>query len=133
MSLREPLAGAAVVVGGGGDDLEGGGKRVDFAAVTEAERQRDRQTALVWSGITVGMAVFSVAMGFALQKVNSNSEMPQAWAITSGVVGWFYFAAWSVSFYPQAVQNFMRRSVVGLRCVWGGSGEVVGAGAATGL
>lgn len=30
------------------------------------------------------------------------------------VVGWIYFAAWSISFYPQIILNFRRRSVVGL-------------------
>ncbi|KAI6196726.1 hypothetical protein M3Y94_01143100 [Aphelenchoides besseyi] len=30
------------------------------------------------------------------------------------VVGWIYFAAWSISFWPQIILNFQRRSVVGL-------------------
>lgn len=30
------------------------------------------------------------------------------------VVGWIYFVAWSVSFYPQIVINYQRKSVVGL-------------------
>ncbi|KAI6226160.1 Cystinosin-like protein [Aphelenchoides fujianensis] len=30
------------------------------------------------------------------------------------IVGWIYFAAWSVSFWPQIVTNFRRQSVVGL-------------------
>lgn len=29
-------------------------------------------------------------------------------------MGWIYFAAWSVSFYPQIFINFKRKSVVGL-------------------
>lgn len=33
--------------------------------------------------------------------------------VVSEVVGWIYFAAWSVSFYPQIIINFRRRSVVG--------------------
>ncbi|XP_014667070.1 PREDICTED: cystinosin-like isoform X2 [Priapulus caudatus] len=32
----------------------------------------------------------------------------------SAVIGWIYFAAWSVSFYPQIVENFRRKSVIGL-------------------
>lgn len=32
----------------------------------------------------------------------------------SEVVGWVYFAAWSVSFYPQVWVNYKRKSVVGL-------------------
>ncbi|XP_075235407.1 lysosomal cystine transporter cystinosin isoform X2 [Lycorma delicatula] len=32
----------------------------------------------------------------------------------STIVGWTYFFAWSVSFYPQIYQNWKRKSVVGL-------------------
>lgn len=32
----------------------------------------------------------------------------------SFIVGWIYFVAWSVSFYPQLVINYKRKSVVGL-------------------
>lgn len=34
--------------------------------------------------------------------------------IVNTVIGWLYFAAWSVSFYPQVYENFKRKSVVGL-------------------
>lgn len=32
----------------------------------------------------------------------------------SSVIGWCYFVAWSISFYPQIYINFRRKSVVGL-------------------
>lgn len=32
----------------------------------------------------------------------------------SSLVGWLYFAAWSISFYPQIISNCQRKSVVGL-------------------
>ncbi|XP_011495491.1 PREDICTED: cystinosin homolog isoform X2 [Ceratosolen solmsi marchali] len=32
----------------------------------------------------------------------------------SSIVGWIYFAAWSISFYPQIYSNYKRKSVVGL-------------------
>lgn len=32
----------------------------------------------------------------------------------SAVIGWIYFVAWSVSFYPQIYENWKRKSVVGL-------------------
>lgn len=32
----------------------------------------------------------------------------------SSIIGWAYFVAWSVSFYPQIVTNWRRKSVVGL-------------------
>ncbi|KAM9357912.1 cystinosin [Symphorus nematophorus] len=35
-------------------------------------------------------------------------------AIISQVIGWIYFVAWSVSFYPQVWENWKRKSVVGL-------------------
>lgn len=34
--------------------------------------------------------------------------------LISSIVGWVYFAAWSISFYPQMWYNFQRKSVVGL-------------------
>lgn len=34
--------------------------------------------------------------------------------IIIAIVGWVYFAAWSISFYPQIILNFRRRSVTGL-------------------
>ncbi|GLD67692.1 cystinosin isoform X1 [Lates japonicus] len=35
-------------------------------------------------------------------------------SVISQVIGWMYFLAWSVSFYPQAWENWRRKSVVGL-------------------
>ncbi|KAK1331505.1 hypothetical protein QTO34_009462 [Cnephaeus nilssonii] len=35
-------------------------------------------------------------------------------SIINQVIGWIYFAAWSVSFYPQVIMNWRRKSVVGL-------------------
>ncbi|KAL4237019.1 hypothetical protein ACF0H5_005403 [Mactra antiquata] len=32
----------------------------------------------------------------------------------NAVIGWIYFAAWSISFYPQVYENFRRKSVIGL-------------------
>jgi len=34
--------------------------------------------------------------------------------LISTIVGWTYFVAWSVSFYPQIWDNFKRKSVIGL-------------------
>jgi len=38
----------------------------------------------------------------------------EALNILSDVVGWIYFIAWSVSFYPQIYENWRRKSVIGL-------------------
>lgn len=35
-------------------------------------------------------------------------------AVFGQIVGWIYFVAWSVSFYPQCYVNFKRKSVIGL-------------------
>eukprot|EP01116_Phalansterium_solitarium_P010633 TRINITY_DN2564_c0_g1_i2.p1 TRINITY_DN2564_c0_g1~~TRINITY_DN2564_c0_g1_i2.p1 ORF type:complete len:267 (-),score=69.47 TRINITY_DN2564_c0_g1_i2:482-1282(-) len=34
--------------------------------------------------------------------------------IISAVIGWVYFAAWTISFWPQIISNYRRKSVVGL-------------------
>lgn len=34
--------------------------------------------------------------------------------LLSDICGWLYFAAWSVSFYPQIYLNWKRKSVIGL-------------------
>jgi len=38
----------------------------------------------------------------------------QALDVFSDVIGWIYFLAWSISFYPQIYVNWTRKSVVGL-------------------
>ena len=38
----------------------------------------------------------------------------QTMTVLIQLVGWTYFVAWSVSFYPQIILNFTRRSVIGL-------------------
>nr|XP_020476581.1 cystinosin [Monopterus albus] len=35
-------------------------------------------------------------------------------SVIAQVIGWIYFLAWSVSFYPQAWENWRRKSVIGL-------------------
>ncbi|XP_066503848.1 cystinosin [Hoplias malabaricus] len=38
----------------------------------------------------------------------------KALALINQIIGWIYFLAWSISFYPQVYENWKRRSVVGL-------------------
>nr|CAB3234404.1 cystinosin-like [Phallusia mammillata] len=69
------------------------------------------------------------AVGQIVVEVNSTNEdvsLPESprfrvyvvhsktLVILNTVVGWIYFVAWSVSFYPQVILNFRRKSVVGL-------------------
>ncbi|KAK5582600.1 hypothetical protein RB653_004185 [Dictyostelium firmibasis] len=35
-------------------------------------------------------------------------------SIISTIIGWIYFACWSLSFYPQVILNFRKKSVIGL-------------------
>ncbi|XP_041580263.1 cystinosin isoform X3 [Vulpes lagopus] len=35
-------------------------------------------------------------------------------SIINQVIGWIYFVSWSISFYPQVITNWRRKSVVGL-------------------
>lgn len=53
----------------------------------------------------------SFAFGFGIKP---HSDDPQPWRRISAVIGWLYFFAWSVSFYPQTYLNHVRRSVVGM-------------------
>lgn len=41
-------------------------------------------------------------------------EGKEGWEIFSSIIGWIYFLAWSVSFYPQVYTNWSRKSVTGL-------------------
>ena len=34
--------------------------------------------------------------------------------VLGSVFGWVYFLSWSISFWPQNISNFKRKSVVGL-------------------
>lgn len=56
--------------------------------------------------------VVGTAIGLALPK---NHALPSLWyRYVSAAIGYIYFLAWSVSFYPQVVSNYRRRSTVGL-------------------
>ena len=52
----------------------------------------------------------SSAIGFVLIDIARSHVLN----VFIQIVGWIYFFAWSISFYPQIYLNFRRRSVVGL-------------------
>ncbi|RYG51179.1 hypothetical protein EON67_03905 [archaeon] len=56
--------------------------------------------------------VTGTALGLGLPP--NDPKYPDPWRHISGIVGWVYFMAWSVSFYPQVITNYLRKSVVGL-------------------
>mmetsp|Transcript_15982 Transcript_15982/g.36576 ORF Transcript_15982/g.36576 Transcript_15982/m.36576 type:complete len:306 (-) Transcript_15982:28-945(-) len=58
-----------------------------------------------------GALVFGFAVGVISTPVHGQSSFLE-WL--SAVLGWTYFCAWSVSFWPQAVENAVKKSVAGL-------------------
>lgn len=60
----------------------------------------------IWLSFVIG-----ILLGLLLPP---DHLLPQPWATVSAVCGWCYFAAWSLSFYPQVYLNWKRLSVVGL-------------------
>jgi cystinosin len=53
-----------------------------------------------------------IPLGIAFPPNDPN--YPDPWRRISGVIGWVYWSAWSVSFWPQVLVNFRRKSVEGL-------------------
>ena len=80
------------------------------------ERERRETCRIAWGmlGGSLAMIAFGLAMGFAEKGLDKKKKVSETWTTISGVVGWIYFAAWSVSFYPQTWMNFRRKSVIGL-------------------
>ncbi|TMS35713.1 hypothetical protein L596_003052 [Steinernema carpocapsae] len=81
------------------------------------------------TGITVTSLTYVKVTGCRYETGSQDSECPlntedsfvvvkvvhsNALSIVIIVVGWTYFVAWSISFYPQIYLNFKRTSVVGL-------------------
>ncbi|CAL1526900.1 unnamed protein product [Lymnaea stagnalis] len=52
----------------------------------------------------------NIEKAFVRIEVVHNSAL----VIVNAVIGWIYFVAWSVSFYPQVYINWKRKSVIGL-------------------
>ncbi|CAK4082959.1 unnamed protein product [Aphanomyces euteiches] len=66
------------------------------------------------NGLAVGLGVIAVT-GFGLGfGTDSTDNIPAPYNRISSIVGWIYFACWSVSFWPQVFLNWRRQSVVGL-------------------
>ena len=60
--------------------------------------------------IFVLVVVIGVPLGLALPPDN----YPGVYGRLSSTLGWVYFAAWSISFWPQVILNYSRKSVAGL-------------------
>lgn len=46
--------------------------------------------------------------------IKGDSTLPDYWRPWSSIIGWTYFSAWTVSFWPQIIINWNKKSVVGL-------------------
>ncbi|XP_078411662.1 cystinosin isoform X2 [Cetorhinus maximus] len=71
-------------------------------------------------GVEVGQATVylqnnsSSNMTRTLARIHFLVVQSNALRIVCQVIGWIYFLAWSISFYPQVIENWKRKSVVGL-------------------
>jgi len=78
-----------------------------FSAATASE---GRITACIFAAVlTLG-----VSLGYATENAPWLSAVGGSWPRVSNVLGWTYFSAWSISFWPQILQNFKRGTVAGL-------------------
>ena len=60
----------------------------------------------------LGLGVVGTVLGLVLPK---NEALPTRWyRSVSSAIGYTYFACWSISFYPQVLINFSRKSTQGL-------------------
>ena len=72
-------------------------------------------TSLGYFAENVGSATFSLESSKLINEYLHFSVVHFPFLqILSQILGWIYFFAWSISFYPQVFLNFYRRSVVGL-------------------
>uniref|UniRef100_A0A8D8TBQ2 Cystinosin homolog n=1 Tax=Cacopsylla melanoneura TaxID=428564 RepID=A0A8D8TBQ2_9HEMI len=66
-----------------------------------------------------GNAILTATLNPAQQCIQSSAihvavEKDLRLGIASDVIGWIYFTAWTVSFYPQIYTNYKKKSVIGL-------------------
>lgn len=62
-------------------------------------------------GLTLMMLVGAL-LGIVMPK---NPDLPHAsYRLFSSIIGYIYFVSWSVSYYPQIITNFQRKSIHGL-------------------
>lgn len=62
----------------------------------------------------MSLKYFILFLSFSDAFVRVTVERSDALYHVSAAVGWIYFLAWSISFYPQIYSNYKRKSVVGL-------------------
>eukprot|EP00123_Amoebidium_parasiticum_P010865 comp20371_c0_seq1/m.25740 comp20371_c0_seq1/g.25740 ORF comp20371_c0_seq1/g.25740 comp20371_c0_seq1/m.25740 type:complete len:377 (-) comp20371_c0_seq1:727-1857(-) len=81
---------------------------------TFAAGRRD-SVSLKVTGEEAGIASIKLLHGEDVVASFDVQVIKVGWLTTfNAVIGWIYFLAWSISFYPQAWENYVRKSVVGL-------------------
>lgn len=67
-----------------------------------------------WQSLTKGIsivALIGVILGLIMPK---NQQLPSpTYQYVSSIIGYTYFVCWSVSFYPQIITNYQRKSIDG--------------------
>ena len=68
------------------------------------------QAGIIFNIFTLILIYFSVQNAFVRITVQHSNGLD----IFCQIIGWIYFIAWSISFYPQIYENWKRKSVIGL-------------------
>jgi cystinosin len=75
---------------------------------SQCANSRPKYSNLLW---LFGPWALGITLGLLLCTYSS---LPPPLDLISAIIGWIYFSAWSISFYPQIWTNYHRKSVVGL-------------------
>ncbi|ROL44097.1 Cystinosin [Anabarilius grahami] len=103
-------------------NLQGYGRSPPSRAVMQVcwEHERVKGQSFGWVGDAIGKEMglkgkeFSPTVPIFETRIRFLIVRSNVLFIINQIIGWIYFLAWSVSFYPQAYENWKRRSVVGL-------------------
>lgn len=67
------------------------------------------------SKIIVGLFSLAIVGSIIGSIMPKDQTLPTPWyRLLSSIIGYTYFCAWSISFYPQVILNFKRKSTAGL-------------------
>ena len=53
----------------------------------------------------LGIVLFGSFLAFVFPSEENNGQQPSSWDVISNVLGYSYFLAWTLSFYPQIITN----------------------------
>eukprot|EP00968_Pinguiococcus_pyrenoidosus_P027400 scaffold7375_cov268-Pinguiococcus_pyrenoidosus.AAC.50 len=77
---------------------------------TSSAKERRWRVPVEWC-VACSIAVASLILGLSTP---TNDDLPAGYATLSNVIGYVFLLAWSCSFYPQIIQNFTRKTTIGL-------------------